>query len=66
MPVLSPLFSERLAGDLHLKHRLGQQLLQAGVLRLKLFEAFGLGHAHAAELTAPQVVRRFAEAVLPA
>src|SRR5690606_20920646 len=49
-----------------LKHLLGQQLLQPSVLRLQLLQALGVGHAHAAELAAPQVVRRLAEAVLAA
>src|SRR5690606_21070818 len=62
-PVRSPLFSQGVLDHVVLEHLLGQQLLQPGVLRLQLLEALGVGHAHAAELAAPQVIRGFAEAV---
>src|SRR3546814_1107967 len=65
-PVRSPLFSKDVLDDLVLENLLGQQLLQPAVLGLKLLQALGIGHAHAAELAPPQLVRRLAEAVLAA
>src|SRR3546814_2743901 len=63
-PVRSPLFSKDVLDDLVLEHLLGQELLQPSVLGLQLLQALRIGHAHAPELAAPQVVRGFAEAVL--
>src|SRR3546814_45785 len=63
-PVRSPLFSKDVLDDLVLEHLLGQELLQPPVLGLQLLQALRIGHAHAPELAAPQVVRGFAEAVL--
>src|SRR5690606_1729513 len=65
-PVRSPLFSQDVLNDLVLEHLLGQQLLQSSVLGFQLLQALGVWHAHAAELAAPQVVRRLAEAMLAA
>lgn len=62
----SPLFSQGVLDDFVLKHLLGQQLLQPRVLCLQFLQPFGVGHAHAAELAAPQVVRGLAETMLPA
>ncbi|SON96080.1 conserved hypothetical protein [Xanthomonas citri pv. fuscans] len=45
---------------------LGQQLLQSRVLGLEVLEPLGIGHAHPAELAAPQVVRGLTEAMPPA
>src|SRR3546814_6482025 len=60
-PVRSPLFSKDVLDDLVLEHLLGQELLQPSVLGLQLLQALRIGHAHAPELAAPQVVRGFAE-----
>jgi hypothetical protein len=52
--------------DLIFQKLLGEQLLQATVLALQVLQAFRLGHAYAAELASPKVVRGFAEAVFAA
>src|SRR5690606_13033760 len=65
-PVRAPLFSKDVLDDLVLENLLCQRLLQPAVLGLKLLQAFGIVHAHAAELAPSQVVRRLTEAVLAA
>lgn len=50
--------AERISGIL-----LGQQLLQLGVLILKLLQSLGLGDIHDPELGLPVVQRRFRDAV---
>ncbi|AAW73772.1 unknown protein [Xanthomonas oryzae pv. oryzae KACC 10331] len=59
----SPLFLQRILDQVVLEHLLGQQLLQSRVLGLQVLEPLGIGHAHAAELAAPQVVGRLTEAM---
>ncbi|AKO16886.1 hypothetical protein ACU12_15340 [Xanthomonas oryzae pv. oryzicola] len=54
---------QRLLDQGVLEHLLGQQLLQSRVLGLQVLEPLGIGHAHAAELAAPQVVGRLTEAM---
>lgn len=59
-------FSEYLAGDLVLEHRLGQQPLQPGVLRFQRLQELGIRDVHATELAAPKVVASLGEPVLAA
>ncbi|AAW73613.1 unknown protein [Xanthomonas oryzae pv. oryzae KACC 10331] len=54
---------QRILDQVVLEHLLGQQLLQSRVLGLQVLEPLGIGHAHAAELAAPQVVRGLTEAM---
>ncbi|RBB22199.1 hypothetical protein BRO04_20200, partial [Xanthomonas oryzae pv. oryzae] len=54
---------QRILDQVVLEHLLGQQLLQSRVLGLQVLEPLGIGHAHAAELAAPQVVGSLTEAM---
>lgn len=49
-----------------IQHRLGQHILELGVLRFQRLEPLGVGHIQAAELAAPQVEGGIAETVLAA
>jgi len=66
VPAHSPFFSQRILDQVVLKHLLGQQLLEARVLRLQFLESLGARHARAAELATPQVGEDLAEPVPPA
>lgn len=46
-----------------IQHRFGQHLLELGVFRLQRLQALRIRHVHAAEIPAPQVRRRIAEAM---
>jgi len=61
--VRSPLYSQGFFRYLVLHHGLGQQPLQACVLRLKLLQGLGIRQIHTANLAAPEVLTSLREAV---
>lgn len=56
-----PLFSEHLAGDGLLQHRLRQEPLQPGILLFQRLQSLEVRHVQPAKLAPPEIVARFGE-----
>lgn len=56
-------FSQGLAGDFDLQHRLGEHFRQSGVFGFKLLQVLGIRHAYPAKFAAPEIVTGLRKAV---